>query len=1349
MANEYAAAAASYEGGAGGKIRRRLPRRTTPYDRPPTALRNPSTDGRSSWLSKLVDPASRIISGSAARLFSSVFRKRLTGPHSASEMNSEPGHELPKDTCITPSTEQGQGSIKGDDPSKIFDDHGINELGQLLKQKTFTRVEFDHLSELLRSRTVDLFAGNQNIITEPSTSRVATTCVSQENTTISPEDVEEEAGSPAELAKAYMGTGLSKVSPPLCLQSGNIIGPSSLKSPNLPFATISSSRLSGLSENGHMTQTLRSRSALYKMSRSPYSRGVEPADNGYAGPSTPSHWPRTNEMLSTGKQDVEEEAGSPVELAKAYMGKRSSKVSPPLRLRSQTSREDATLLNSVPSLLKSSNMPFATRSSGLSENGHLIQTPRGRSALYKMARSPYFRGVEPTDNGYAVPSTPSQWPRTNEMLSTGKQLLKRRSSVLDDDFGSVGPIRRIRQKSSMMSPSKDRNVNSVPLLPLLSDSTCVSKSSIQKLHPLVEPKHYDLNPQAAENGNVKISNASFPAVPPQSSEMARNILEQLDKLVPSPKEKSSELKLVMARENPPLKLTLENLNGRALMSMKAIESPKLQNGQDSGSLNGLSSTHSLKSGNLVAEKKDKVGDNGSMKKPDLRVMSSSEAGGVDNAIVSLEHISSVMKPVDSLVSGPTVALPQNKQAFKMSAPEDSLEMDDEDDVYISKNTVNPCSAEKEKPNPSFSECKTVASETVIIEKPTASPESKPATATNFTLNKRADLTARVSDGPNLVGKAVGFTFPTAVPSTPNPPQPSSTSQLTSFLNPPVLAEEKTGFPLFSFDSKSSDKGHTNFTFSSTVSKVSDAFGQNSGAGSDSKLDLLNSNVGTSMTSPVTPPEAKASNKDSKTLEVGNLYRSNDNAVSAGVSTSAIPNIFSLGASTNSSQSNGLLMSSAISVSSTSTNVASGSSTGPIFSSSPAATIGSNIPSISATFATSAPSIFKFGSGSSTDVASSNSVAAPPVTSGLQLTGSEPKSMPSFLFNTTGSSLSTAASTSFTSTTSTVFGLNSSASASTLNSSSAANHSHNSTPFVATSGSLFSTQVAPAVSSFPAFTQTMPSQFGSSASASLFGSGSSFGSSGSSSFVSTSSFGSTTDGAKLFGSGTVFGLSSSSSFSTGSSSFSSSSSSLAPSGTTSLFGSSSQPAASSIFGSGFSSSSPSTTFSFGASTTAGSTPPAFGSSLGASSGSSMFSFTSAAAASSSSTLSSVQPVFGMSNPVDFGSASPGNDQMNVEDSMAEDTVQASTPTAAPAFGQLANTSSSSNFGFGSTPVPAGGSSVFQFGSHQNTSTPQSPSPFTAPGNLEFPSGGSFSLGTGGVDKSNRKFVRARRDKHRKK
>jgi hypothetical protein len=72
-----------YEDGGGfGKFRKRPFRRTqtTPYDRPPTALRNPNHNN--GWLSKLIDPAQRLITYSAHRLFSSVFRKRLPAPPS-------------------------------------------------------------------------------------------------------------------------------------------------------------------------------------------------------------------------------------------------------------------------------------------------------------------------------------------------------------------------------------------------------------------------------------------------------------------------------------------------------------------------------------------------------------------------------------------------------------------------------------------------------------------------------------------------------------------------------------------------------------------------------------------------------------------------------------------------------------------------------------------------------------------------------------------------------------------------------------------------------------------------------------------------------------------------------------------------------------------------------------------------------------------------------------------------------------------------------------------------------------------------------------------------------------------
>lgn len=79
-----------YEGaglGTGGKFRKRPFRRsqTTPYDRPPTALRNPNRNNNNNnsngWFSKLVvDPAHRLITHGAHSLFSSLFRKRLPPP---------------------------------------------------------------------------------------------------------------------------------------------------------------------------------------------------------------------------------------------------------------------------------------------------------------------------------------------------------------------------------------------------------------------------------------------------------------------------------------------------------------------------------------------------------------------------------------------------------------------------------------------------------------------------------------------------------------------------------------------------------------------------------------------------------------------------------------------------------------------------------------------------------------------------------------------------------------------------------------------------------------------------------------------------------------------------------------------------------------------------------------------------------------------------------------------------------------------------------------------------------------------------------------------------------------------
>lgn len=69
-------------GPVGGKMRRRPMRRApaTPYDRPPPPPAAPAAPAGGGWLSKLVDPASRLITVGASRIFRTFFGR---GPAAA------------------------------------------------------------------------------------------------------------------------------------------------------------------------------------------------------------------------------------------------------------------------------------------------------------------------------------------------------------------------------------------------------------------------------------------------------------------------------------------------------------------------------------------------------------------------------------------------------------------------------------------------------------------------------------------------------------------------------------------------------------------------------------------------------------------------------------------------------------------------------------------------------------------------------------------------------------------------------------------------------------------------------------------------------------------------------------------------------------------------------------------------------------------------------------------------------------------------------------------------------------------------------------------------------------------
>lgn len=270
-----------------------------------------------------------------------------------------------------------------------------------------------------------------------------------------------------------------------------------------------------------------------------------------------------------------------------------------------------------------------------------------------------------------------------------------------------------------------------------------------------------------------------------------------------------------------------------------------------------------------------------------------------------------------------------------------------------------------------------------------------------------------------------------------------------------------------------------------------------------------------------------------------------------------------------------------------------------------------------------------------------------------------------------------------------------------------------------------TQATQAKNGTSPFSKSSGSQFGSYSSPT-------FGMNVSSNFSPSSShFGEATTSSKPFSSSSMFSFSGGAGFSS-----LSASSSFASASSSSVFGSTFQPSTMPAFDTV--GSSPFSGLAFGA-PTSGSSPFVFGSSSPP-----VFSFGSAGANSSS--ISSAHTAFGSRNSaVGFNPGTPGIDQMNVKDTMAEDPNQSAVGTIPP-FGQPGTSSSLPVFG---APATQSASSVFQFGGQQNSSLPPGPSPFQAAGSHEFPQGGSFSLGTGGGDKSGRRIVRVKRDRSRKK
>lgn len=255
-------------GGAGGKQlrpRRRVGSSRTPYDRPlvgrhaPTELRISNGNGGGSWFSKFLSP----IANGAGRLLSSVFRRQEsdeTSSYSSStddedENSSEEEQEDNARVVAAVENRIVTGSLKqSGEPASVGNEKSeskLLEIEQVLVGKTFTRDEFIHLTELLQSRIVDsssskVYGGTASTEQLHETYLRHTAleeaqrwseerrkereesgnggwdsglCGNVSRLALSPDILHKASSSPADIAKAYMGTQHTWSSSPLSLQS--------------------------------------------------------------------------------------------------------------------------------------------------------------------------------------------------------------------------------------------------------------------------------------------------------------------------------------------------------------------------------------------------------------------------------------------------------------------------------------------------------------------------------------------------------------------------------------------------------------------------------------------------------------------------------------------------------------------------------------------------------------------------------------------------------------------------------------------------------------------------------------------------------------------------------------------------------------------------------------------------------------------------------------------------------------------------------------------------------------------------------------------------------------------------
>ncbi|KAM0026315.1 hypothetical protein Hdeb2414_s0020g00556841 [Helianthus debilis subsp. tardiflorus] len=246
----------------------------------------------------------------------------------------------------------------------------------------------------------------------------------------------------------------------------------------------------------------------------------------------------------------DEVAASPIDIAKAYMGSRASESgfktygnNTSTAGREQQSND---VFPSKPHFFTPSSKSSTWWPGAMVQDhrGYLTpQSQRSRYGLHNIPRTPYSR-TKPRLN-----QLQGDGKSSNISLTTFQQSrwqTKTSSDVMDGGYGSVGPIRRVRNKFASEPQSEGPTRRSPAQL--------VSSSSASRSFVPVFQK----NPVTSGTSHLNTSDKheqTFKAEAGPSNETVRKILEHLDRHKPTPKEKAAELKLATEWKRSPSRET--------------------------------------------------------------------------------------------------------------------------------------------------------------------------------------------------------------------------------------------------------------------------------------------------------------------------------------------------------------------------------------------------------------------------------------------------------------------------------------------------------------------------------------------------------------------------------------------------------------------------------------------------------------------------------------------------------------------------------------------------------------------------------------------------------------------------